>query len=89
MPSTTSNADSAATRVWLVDRMVFVELSDGRRVGFPADRFRILAAATTEQLSRVRLRANGLALRWDELDEDLTVQGIVDGWFQLPLSGAN
>jgi len=33
----------------------------------------------------VRLRLNGYALRWDKLDEDLTVQGILEGRFQLPL----
>jgi len=27
---------------------------------------------------------NGYALRWEELDEDITVPGIVAGWFQLP-----
>jgi hypothetical protein len=28
---------------------------------------------------------NGFALRWDALDEDLTVAGVVAGRFQLPL----
>ncbi len=54
-------------------------------VGFPADRFRILAAATESQLAKVGLEINGYALRWEELDEDLTVPGIVAGRFQLPL----
>jgi len=65
--------------------MVFVELTDGRQVGFPADRFKILSQASDEQLRAVKLRVNGYALRWEELDEDLTVQGIVEGRFQLPL----
>ena len=64
--------------------MIFVELTDGRIVGFPADRFRILKSATDEQLKAVTLRLNGFALRWEELDEDLTVPGIVAGNFQLP-----
>ena len=25
------------------------------------------------------------ALRWEELDEDITVRGIIEGRFQLPL----
>jgi hypothetical protein len=54
-------------------------------VGFPADRFRILASATNDQLAKVRLELNGYALRWEELDEDITVPGIVAGRFQLPL----
>ncbi|MDQ3034254.1 MAG: DUF2442 domain-containing protein [Myxococcota bacterium] len=68
--------------------MIFVELTDGRHIGFPADRFRLLRAATDDQLTRVELRLNGYALRWSELDEDLSVQGIVDGEFQLPLDVA-
>ncbi len=64
--------------------MVYVELTDGRVIGFPADRFKLLRAASQEQLKKVRLELNGSALRWDELDEDLTVAGVVAGRFQLP-----
>lgn len=65
--------------------MVFVELTDGRQIGFPADRFRLLRAASDDALQAVSLRLNGYALRWEALDEDLTVRGIVEGRFQLPL----
>lgn len=64
--------------------MVFVELTDGRVVGFPANQFRRLKNATDEQLAAVRLELQGYALRWEDLDEDLTVPGIVAGRFQLP-----
>ncbi len=76
--------ESAALRAWAQGRTIYVELHDGRIVGFPADRFRLLAAATEEQLARVQVEVNGYALRWEELDEDLTVPGIVAGHFQLP-----
>jgi Protein of unknown function (DUF2442) len=76
-----------AVRAWTQGRLVFVELTDGRQIGFPADRFRILAAASEAQLAHVRLRLDGTALRWDDLDEDLTVRGVVEGRFQLPLPG--
>jgi hypothetical protein len=75
--------EPTAMRVWVEKRMVFMELTDGRVVGFPADRFRILRAATDEQLQNVSLELDGYALRWDELDEDLTVPGVVAGHFQL------
>jgi hypothetical protein len=65
--------------------MIFIELTDGRQIGFPADRFKILSQASDEELKEVELRLNGYALRWERLDEDLTVQGIVEGRFQLPL----
>ncbi|MBI5528193.1 MAG: DUF2442 domain-containing protein [Deltaproteobacteria bacterium] len=74
-----------AVRAWAEGRMVFVHLADGRIVGFPADRFKILSGATDEQLKRVEVRLNGYALRWEELDEDITVPGIVEGRFQLLL----
>ncbi|MBM4342608.1 MAG: DUF2442 domain-containing protein [Deltaproteobacteria bacterium] len=69
-------------------RRIYVELTDGREVGFPADRFVLLRAATDEQLRGVRLRAEGTALRWDELDEDITVRGVVAGRFQVALAEA-
>ncbi len=76
--------EAAAMRAWAEGRTIYVELHDGRIIGFPADRFRILAAASEEQLARVQIEVNGYALRWEELDEDLTVPGIVAGRFQLP-----
>ena len=79
---------SLASRVWVEGRTVFIELTDGRQIGFPADRFKILSKASDKLLQKVTLRLNGYALRWEELDEDLTVQGIVEGRFQLPLSRA-
>ena len=76
--------EPAAIRAWVETRTVFVELTDGRIIGFPADRFRILANATEEQLKEVTIRLDGFALRWESLDEDITVPGIVAGNFQLP-----
>ena len=77
------SVEPAAVKAWTEGRRVFVELTDGRIVGFPADRFRILKATTDEQLKGVQLRLNGYALRWEELDEDITVPGIVAGNFEL------
>jgi hypothetical protein len=73
-----------ALRVWVEGRIVFMELSDGRILGFPANRFKLLAAASDIDLQGVRLWLDGTALRWDKLDEDITVQGIMAGRFQLP-----
>jgi hypothetical protein len=78
------SVEPVALRAWADGRTIYVELHDGRIVGFPADRFRVLAAATDQQLAKVRVEVNGYALRWEELDEDLTVPGVVAGRFQLP-----
>jgi hypothetical protein len=74
-----------AVRAWAERRLIFIELTDGRIVGFPADRFKILHEASDDALKQVKLELNGYALRWEELDEDLTVAGVVAGHFQLPL----
>ena len=78
-------AEPAAVRVWVDDRMVFLELTDGRIIGFPSSRFQRLRQASADQLRKVTLELDGYALRWEELDEDITVPGIVAGRFPLPL----
>jgi len=78
-------AEPIALNVSANGRIIFIELTDGRTISFPADRFRILSKATNDQLKEVTLRLNGHALRWENLDEDLTIRGIIAGNFQLPL----
>ena len=77
--------DPRALRAWASGRMIFVELTDGRQIGFPAARFRLLVNASDAELEQVELCLNGAALRWEQLDEDITVRGIVEGRFQLLL----
>ncbi len=43
--------------------MVYLELSDERALGFPADRYKLLKTATDEQLHTVELRLDSRALR--------------------------
>jgi hypothetical protein len=88
MNTTVIEREPCALRAWAEGRMIFLELADGRIIGFPADRFKILKAASEEELKKVTVEVNGFALRWEELDEDLTVEGIVAGRFQLPLPEA-
>lgn len=78
-------AEPAALRVWVDGRMVFLELTDGRIIGFPANRFTRLKQASDEQLRDVTLELNGYALRWEEIDEDITVPGVVEGRFQCAI----
>jgi hypothetical protein len=77
--------EPAALRAWAEQRMIYLELTDGRILAFPAAGFKRLKAATDQQLKGVTVEVNGYALRWEELDEDITVPGVVAGNFQLPL----
>jgi hypothetical protein len=85
MTTSALEIDPRAIRTWVENRIVFVELTDGRQIGFPASRFHLLANASDQQLAKVQLRLDGAALRWEEIDEDITVRGVVEGRFQLPL----
>jgi hypothetical protein len=76
--------EAVPTRAWTEGRMVYVELTDQRVVGFPANRFRRLGQASEVELAEVRLEIGGTALRWESLDEDISVEGVVAGRFQLP-----
>ncbi len=48
--------ESASILAWADGRMIFIELTDGRIIGFPAGRFKILKNATDEQLKEVTIR---------------------------------
>lgn len=73
----------AAIRAWSENRRIYIELNDTRIVSFPAERFSRLKTASQEQLDTVTLRLGGTALRWEQIDEDLTVEGVVSGSFEL------
>ena len=49
----------------------------------PQTAFVRLRLASVEQLHAVSLELDGLTLRWEELDEDITVPGIVPGDFSF------
>ena len=66
------SVEPTAIRAWTEKRTIFLELTDGRIIGFPASRFKLLATASEEKLKEVTLRLNGYALRWESLDEDIT-----------------
>jgi hypothetical protein len=88
MNTATNTADRivepVAIKAWAEGRTIFLELNDGRIFGFPANRFSRLRAATEAELKAVQIEVNGYALRWEIIDEDITVPGVVAGKFELP-----
>jgi Protein of unknown function (DUF2442) len=59
------------------EECMWVELSDGRTLGIPLAWFPRLLHATPAQRSRVELSLAGL--HWDEIDEDISLAGLLDG----------
>ncbi|MBM3472313.1 MAG: DUF2442 domain-containing protein [Armatimonadetes bacterium] len=54
-----------------------VRLSDGRTVTVPLEWFPRLRAATEEQRANWRLIGDGVGIHWPDLDEDLSVEGLL------------
>jgi len=75
------SSDHNAIRAWCERGVVWIELHDSRQIGFPTSKFPRLRNASDQDLAKVRVEARGKALRWEELDEDLLVEGIVAGRF--------
>jgi Protein of unknown function (DUF2442) len=59
------------------DDSMWVELADGRTLGIPLAWFPRLLHATRTQRLKYEISAEGL--HWDELDEDISVAGLLAG----------
>ena len=66
-----------AVRAWTEGRTVLFELTDGRVFGFPAAASERLARATDTEFAAVKVSANGYGLRWEGVDEEISVPGMV------------
>ncbi|GAB2528004.1 DUF2442 domain-containing protein [Rufibacter soli] len=66
-----------ALKVWFTDAKMYVLLSDGREVGVPLEWFPALRDCTEEQRMNWRLIGNGLGIHWEDIDEDLSVAGLL------------
>jgi hypothetical protein len=69
-----------ASVVSIDDENLNVRLDDGRTVSVPLAWFPRLLTATTDQRQNFRLIGGGEGIRWPEIDEDLSVAGLLAGW---------
>lgn len=58
---------------------MWVELIDGRQIGVPLAYFPRLARASAAQRKRYIISGGGIGLHWEELDEDISVPGLMQG----------
>ena len=68
-----------AQAVTFDDITMHVRLTDGRTVSVPLLWFPRLLAARPEQRQKVEIGGGGRGLYWEELDEDLSVIGLLAG----------
>ena len=70
-------AEPLATSAHVRDTSLVVALVDGRTLIVPLGWFPRLKHASMADLRDVRLTGQGRGLRWDALDEDLSVRGLL------------
>jgi hypothetical protein len=56
-----------------------VELSDGRTLSVPLAWYPRLACATPKERHNWRLMGKGHGIHWEDLDEDISVEGLLIG----------
>lgn len=69
----------SAESVRFDEHTMWVELVDGRTIGVPLAWFPRLLHATPEQRQHCRISVTGCGLHWDEIDEDISVPGLLEG----------
>ena len=56
-----------------------IQLADGREISAPLAYFPRLLHATPEQRNKWRIIGGGYGVNWEDLDEDISVAGILAG----------
>ena len=69
----------AVTAVMVTDDAVQFELSDGRTVAAPLAWYPRLGHGTPAERAHWRLVGRGTGVHWPDLDEDISVEGILAG----------
>lgn len=70
---------AAAKNVRVTDRTLVVELRDGRVVSVPLAWYPRLAEGSPSERRRWELLGPGIGIHWPDLDEDISVDGLLQG----------
>lgn len=68
-----------ASEVFVSDDEITVHLVDGRKLSVPLVWFPRLLHGSSEQRNRFELIGEGEGIHWEDLDEDISVAGLLRG----------
>lgn len=68
-----------ASRVYFTEEALCLLLSDGREIKVPLEFYPSLKNATKKQRNHFEIIGLGTGIHWPDIDEDLSVEGIVMG----------
>jgi len=66
-------------KAWVENNMICLLMSDYKEIRFPVDANKKLKNATEKQRNNIEIICGGTGLHWSDLDEDLSVTGIIEG----------
>lgn len=70
---------ATAQQVQITDDELVIALTDGRRISAPLVWYPRLLVGTPTERNHWRLIADGEGIHWPDLDEDLSVEGVILG----------
>jgi len=79
MSSSVVDVAPLALEVRITENELTVSLADGRTISVPLAWFPRLLHATPEQRTRFEIMGDGEGIHWPELDEDISVAGLLRG----------
>lgn len=68
-----------AVDVRIEEELFYVHLEDGREIGVPYDWYWRLAQATDAERQNWRFISDGVGIHWEDIDEDISIAGILKG----------
>jgi hypothetical protein len=77
--SPTDLAIAEAQSVTVSEDVLTVELADGRTITVPISWYPRLVHGTTKERRKWELLGGGIGIHWPDLDEDISVQGLLAG----------
>jgi hypothetical protein len=72
-------SDIRVRSVLVTDRELTVRLRDGRTISVPLSWYPRLAHADSARRSRWQVCGGGFGIRWPDIDEDLSTEGLLAG----------
>ena len=68
-----------AEKAWFENGMICLILTDKKEIRFPVYLNEKLRKASVEKVANIEIICDGTGLNWPDLDEDLSVIGIMEG----------
>lgn len=72
-------SEPTAESVKVTEHTLSVDLSDGRTISVPLEWFPRLAKASQQERKNWRFIGKGRGIHWEDLDEDISVEGLLAG----------